>query len=450
MVTRLYLGSTEASAVNPSFSTSGWTEQDAADRRRMSRALTGSAMTNKTDAQTATGAGSSTLLRQYVSDILAPQVIAAGTWKGTVRTLESAANDNVDAVRSRLFAVSADGTRDLGDLSVIGNRGPVAEFNTALRAKRIADGDATSALTLTEEWRLVLEIGYTNTTAGASISATLNFGDNSATDLGDNETDTAANNPFIELSVDLAWTPEQALRNALLGLIIPTGGFLMVCDELSGALNDVVNGTTGTANGTPRYDKPPLATAQQGSISFETAGADYFSFADAAPYDLGNGPLTVGAAYRRFADAATWQGFFTKASAYTLEIGSDDKLDFAKAGVAILVRESGTSPIEATPHLAIVTFDGANTATLYKDNVDVSSARDATNTLADSANALEVGRESSTHGAGCDLGFVFGIKRLLTADERTYLYDLFRRIYFRGMVPVPPPNRAAVRQAVGY
>lgn len=175
------------------------------DRVEMSPHKAATAMTDKTTAQTATAANSSQGIRQYISPPLAAQVIGVGTWKGTVRALESAANDNVDAVRSslRFWDVSA-GAFGGTALVALAN-GAVAEFNTTLRAKRIAAAAATASVTVDDGDRLVLDIGYTNTTIATSAQATLNFGDNSATDLGDNETDVAANNPFIELSVDVIW-----------------------------------------------------------------------------------------------------------------------------------------------------------------------------------------------------------------------------------------------------
>ena len=80
-----------------------------------------------------------------------------------------------------------------------------------MTARRIADGDATGAVTALAGDRIVVEIGFSNTTGGTSITGTLNFGDDSATDLGDNETDTAANNPFVEFSTEIIF---EALATA--------------------------------------------------------------------------------------------------------------------------------------------------------------------------------------------------------------------------------------------
>lgn len=204
MATRLYFSESRTVDITPGFA--AFTETDGMLRREMSVHKSGSAMVTHTTGQTATGAGSSQGIRQYISPPMAAQNLAAGTWKGTIRCLESAVNDNVDAVKSQLryWDVSA-GAIGGTSIAVLNNYGPVAEFNTSLRAKRIADGDATTFVTVEDGDRLILDLGYTNTLAGTSISGSMSFGDNSATDLGDNETDTAANNPFIELSIDIIW-----------------------------------------------------------------------------------------------------------------------------------------------------------------------------------------------------------------------------------------------------
>ena len=81
--------------------------------------------------------------------------------------------------------------------------GSVAEFNTTLRAKRLATGGATASVVVSQGDYLVIEIGTTTTVAGTSLSDSISYGDNSATDLGDNETDTAANNPFVEIAATI-------------------------------------------------------------------------------------------------------------------------------------------------------------------------------------------------------------------------------------------------------
>ncbi len=201
MATRIYLPQTGAAPITPAFGT--WTETTGADRIAGVATRIGSAMTSKTQAHTATAANSTFLSRQYVFGPLAAQTIPVSTIKGTIRVLESAANDNLDAMRLLVRVVSGDGATYRTPVLYGPTNGTVAEFNTALRAKRLATGGATASVVVSAGDYLVIEIGTTNTTVGTSLSDSISYGDNSATDLGDNETDTAANNPFVEIAATI-------------------------------------------------------------------------------------------------------------------------------------------------------------------------------------------------------------------------------------------------------
>lgn len=201
MATRIYLPQTGAAPINPAFGT--WTETTGADRVAGVATRISSAMTSKTQAHTATAANSTFLSRQYVFGPLAAQTIPVSTIKGTIRVLESAANDNLDATRLLVRVVSGDGSTYRTPVVYGPTNGTVAEFNTTLRAKRLATGGATASVVVSAGDYLVIEIGTTNTAVGTSLSDSISYGDNSATDLGDNETDTAANNPFVELAATI-------------------------------------------------------------------------------------------------------------------------------------------------------------------------------------------------------------------------------------------------------
>ena len=207
--TRFYLPSSGAADVSPPFTLqASWDEVDNADRLKTVTTRIASAMTDKSEAK-ATTANFRQLVRQYVSSPLGAQTIASTTTvKGTIRTLESAANDNVDKVSLKLLVVSNDGQTLRCTLLGLADYGPTNEWALSLTARRIADGDTISAAcSITAGDRVVIEIGFNNTTAGTTITGTENFGDNSATDLPDNETATAADNPFLELSQTLIFQP---------------------------------------------------------------------------------------------------------------------------------------------------------------------------------------------------------------------------------------------------
>jgi hypothetical protein len=209
--TRFYLPSSGASPVSPAAGT--WTETTGRDILRMTRSRGTTAMTNKTQAHTATAANSTFLSRTYVSDPIRAQTIPASTVKGTIRVLESAANDNLNAMRIQIRVVNSTGTTFRTPALYGPTNGTVAEFSTTLRAKRLAVGGATSSVVAQAGDRIVIDIGTTNTVSGSSLSDTISYGNDSTTDLGDNETDTGAFNPFIEIATAITFS-ENPVRTA--------------------------------------------------------------------------------------------------------------------------------------------------------------------------------------------------------------------------------------------
>ena len=214
MATRLYLPSTGTPDITPAFE-AGWTENTSADRIDAVIAKGATAMTAVTRAMgTTTG---TRLTRQYISPALAAQTIAVGTVKGTVRVNESAVNDNIMQVTCSIRVVdSTGGTYRTPAILAKGQYGPSNEWaKTTNTARRIADGDATASVVCSEGDRIVIELGY-YCSVGLTISGDMVFGNDSGTDLGDNETDTAAYNPFIEFYNTLSWKP---IYNQLAGSI---------------------------------------------------------------------------------------------------------------------------------------------------------------------------------------------------------------------------------------
>jgi hypothetical protein len=196
--TRFYLPSTGAADVSPSFD-GGWEETVDADRREMVTAKISSAMTSKT-VTTLLSVGD-TLVRQYVSNPLNAVTITANV-KLYARVLEALAT--VDAVsRIVLKVVSNDGSAVTGTLLAIADYGGGTEFNTSLRNKAFADGDTPSSVSAASGDRLCLEIGFNH--AAVISSADFSFGDDSATDLAENETGTVADNPWLDIGQTLTF-----------------------------------------------------------------------------------------------------------------------------------------------------------------------------------------------------------------------------------------------------
>lgn len=197
--TRLYLPNTGAPEISPAFTLqASWTATTGADRIKMLTIKKASTMTTKVQAAPGTTANQKWLFRQYVSDPLIGSGTIFGVLFGQVRALESAVNDNIDAVSLKLLVVTpAAGLR--GTLLALANYGTIAECNTALRNKIIANGDGLTAIAYQDGDRIVAEIGLTNTTTGTSVSGSMSFGDDNATDLTEDETDATAHNPWLEI-----------------------------------------------------------------------------------------------------------------------------------------------------------------------------------------------------------------------------------------------------------
>lgn len=216
--------------------------------------------------------------------------------------------------------------------------------------------------------------------------------------------------------------PAPTLRQAILAFN-PT--FLFVLNEQSGTVASSVGGHSGSVNGAPTFDVSELGVGDGGGIGYGEAGTAYHSAPDHADLDLG-GSFTVGCLFRYTVDAADTQIFFSKGTnAYGIGITTGKNLAFVKIGVAIMVRGSSSLSIGTTVGMALATYSGANTAILYQDGLDVSTARDASNTFADTASALEIGR-FGTEGAGADISHVFGVKSVLTAADALHLWRAAR------------------------
>ena len=287
MATRFYLPSTLAADVSPPYTHQAtWDETGSAVRRKMVTVKNGAAMGTQTVAKTLTGVLTRALVRQYVSRPLAGSQTISGTLKGTILVAESAVNDNIDKVSVKLVLVSNDGQTLRGALLSLGEYGPTNEWvKTTLTARRIADGDALTSQAVTGGDRLVLEIGYTNTTIGASISGDMRYGDAASSDLGDNETDTADNNPFIEFSGTIAF---QATTHQMSGSMSgggTTSGAMRLVKVVSGALSG--GGTTA--------DGMKLVKVMSGALSGGAATQGAFVLIKALSGSLSGGGTTQGA-----------------------------------------------------------------------------------------------------------------------------------------------------------
>lgn len=203
MATRFYLPSSGAAAVTPAWS-AGWEQVASGSARRCATARQNTAMASGSlNVASPQGTLDFGLVR-YVSDPLQAQAIA-GTVKGQIRAAEG---DSFDDCRAQLVVkiVSGDGATLRGVLLDFDASPLASEFSIALANRRFSVGGAAAldSVNALAGDRLVLELGARTFDAyGFSRKAILRFGDAAASDLPEDEVETAELNPWIELSQNL-------------------------------------------------------------------------------------------------------------------------------------------------------------------------------------------------------------------------------------------------------
>jgi hypothetical protein len=211
--TRMYFPATTAAAVSPTYDT-GWNYNSEAGRYKLVSTKGSSAITvgTRIGAWTAT-AGQKALDRQYVSDPLSGAQTVSGTVKLQLMVREYATSDNVDQIILVMTVVSNDGGTVRGTLLSIGNYASTGEFinNATHRNKKGADGDSLNSVSAQDGDRIVVEIGYSNSTSATSPEGSAKWGEN-ATDLPEDETQTTNGAGWIEFSANLTFQATTARR----------------------------------------------------------------------------------------------------------------------------------------------------------------------------------------------------------------------------------------------
>lgn len=210
--TRFYLPSTGTASVSPAFD-ADWEVTTNADRLNMVTARISSAMTDKSGVGDAGVAEQ--LLRQYVSAPLAAQTLS-GTIKGVMRMSSNTANIGMGAPAFALSKCNSDCTVVTEIISVLqspeaASAAPPGTEGTALENRRLEGTPANTfaitvpSTTINAGERLVVELGYKDNTSDTARFVNINFGDNSVTDLPEDETTTTADNPWVEFSATITF-----------------------------------------------------------------------------------------------------------------------------------------------------------------------------------------------------------------------------------------------------
>jgi hypothetical protein len=223
--TRFYFPSTGAPAISPAFN-AGWDTTSNADRIEMVTTRINSADTNKAGTGNA-AVNDDHLLRQYVSSEALDAQTITGTIKGQVRGLASTAGTGTLEVSVSKCASDGSGVTEILAITFSSRVSSPPFFGTTIANRRFEVTANVFSLTLTSTAVnagdfLIVEIGYRDTTSNTSRFATLNFGDDSATDLPEDETTTTADNPWIEFSNTITFqtggAPASAAKLPILGV----------------------------------------------------------------------------------------------------------------------------------------------------------------------------------------------------------------------------------------
>lgn len=203
MATRFYLPSTGTPGQTPNYD-AGWEQVTAADRRNMHTAKIASSMTDKADAETSNNSAYDVLLRQYISTKTyeAFSFLTSQTWKLQVRAVESgSAADMFVAIIAKV--ISGDGGTVRG--TIVNFLVDTTEITHVTLTNRSMSGNISNNVSMQSGDRILLEIGFRATNSKTtSYTGTLNFGDDSGTDLPENDSETTAYNPWFELSPTLS------------------------------------------------------------------------------------------------------------------------------------------------------------------------------------------------------------------------------------------------------
>jgi hypothetical protein len=261
VATRLYFRENGTAPITPAVD-GGWESSASPFARKPCFTTTASDSLTTVTGFTST-AGQDRCHRQLISEPMAAGIVfdTGVTYKCYVQGLESALNDNIKS-RLGVRILSQDGGTVRHTVLAIADYSTATEWNTAIRNKAFANGDAgTGSYTTVTGDRLVIEIGHSDT-SGASISANSRWGshDTGVTDLGENETSTSTTErPWFETSVSITFvnpvtiasTTTAETSSGTVGVKVSgTNASTSTAQTASGAVGVKVSGTaasTGTA-----------------------------------------------------------------------------------------------------------------------------------------------------------------------------------------------------------
>lgn len=210
MATRFYFPASGSPVVSPNFD-AGWEQTGQATHLPLVRKSTLSAITtlaNSSDITIPITTTQQILCYQFVSDeVFKPVRITAQDLFSLVIRCSENANSNNARIAYVLRAISQDGTTVLGTLaSSMANVGTEFALHASSATRIFGDGATTVALTettISEPWRLVLDLGSHAQAPTAAGNFRLRVGTSASTDFALTTALTTDLNPWMELSLNL-------------------------------------------------------------------------------------------------------------------------------------------------------------------------------------------------------------------------------------------------------
>lgn len=206
MATILYLPSSGAGAVTPTPSATDWDGHVNSINRPLNFTRADTALATVAYSPDAVDhlADLATMHTQFVSQLLPPQTIAAQQITFGARCLEAASSNNLFPAW-KLYGCNASGSSNLGNL-VAWFKSATAEMSTSITG--YCETRVGSAVTFTEPWRLVFEVGADGlpvNTATDTHNHSWAFGDPMATGSQNlpQQADTTACTPCLIFSNDI-------------------------------------------------------------------------------------------------------------------------------------------------------------------------------------------------------------------------------------------------------
>jgi hypothetical protein len=196
MATRFYLPLSGTAAVSPSYSNQAWGDTTIAARHAAVTTRINSTMTDVEFPDDGDDTDKDILVRQHVSDPIAAQTISAQTIKFQIRGAEPFSVNNL-YTSIAIYVVSNDGSTVRGVILSLSR--DTSELALYLENRQFS---ATSSQVVAQSGdRIIIETGFGgNPNNNQDHAGTLSYGDDSTTDLGENNTDTAAYNPWVEFA----------------------------------------------------------------------------------------------------------------------------------------------------------------------------------------------------------------------------------------------------------